>query len=261
MKRREIKINKDAFPGVFANYFSCARVFDSSCSPEAKVYFIDRDVGYFLKVSEKGTLKREAELDAYFGAKGLGARVVSYLSEDKDYLLTERVIGEDCTDARYLADPKKLCDLIAKRLRALHSLDFSDCKVKNRNAEYIETLKTNHKNGKYDPSFLPPHMAKMTSEEAYGFALGAEEAFACDALIHGDYCLPNIILDDWRFSGFVDLGNGGVGERHIDLFWGAWTLAYNLKTDEYRDRFFDAYGRDAVDPDKLEIVAACEAFG
>jgi aminoglycoside phosphotransferase len=58
-----------------------------------------------------------------------------------------------------------------------------------------------------------------------------------DTLLHGDYCLPNIILDNWKFSGFIDLGNGGVGDRHVGLFWAIWTLRYNLKTDQYRERF------------------------
>ena len=85
--------------------------------------------------------------------------------------------------------------------------------------------------------------------------------FQNDTLLHGDYCLPNIMLEDWKFSGFIDLGNGGVGDRHVDLFWGAWTLNFNLKTDQYRDRFFDAYGRDRVDEDMLRLVAAAEVFG
>ena len=69
------------------------------------------------------------------------------------------------------------------------------------------------------------------------------------------------MLDDWRFSGFIDLGNGGVGDRHIDLFWGIWSLGFNLKTDRYADRFLDAYGRDRVEPELLRIVAAYEVFG
>jgi kanamycin kinase len=69
------------------------------------------------------------------------------------------------------------------------------------------------------------------------------------------------MLNDWRFSGFIDLGQAGVGDRHIDLFWGAWTLWFNLKTDEYRERFYDAYGRDRVDPDLIRTVAAAEVFG
>lgn len=39
-------------------------------------------------------------------------------------------------------------------------------------------------------------------------------------LLHGDYCLPNILLDDWKFSGYINLVNGGMGDRHIDILWG-----------------------------------------
>ena len=87
------------------------------------------------------------------------------------------------------------------------------------------------------------------------------EGLRTDTLIHGDYCLPNVMLDDWKLSAFIDVGNGGVGDRHIDLFWGVWTLWFNLKTDKYADRFLDAYGRDAVEREMLRVVAAAEVFG
>ena len=37
-----------------------ADIYDSSCSPEARVYFIDRDGGYYLKVGGAGKLRQEA---------------------------------------------------------------------------------------------------------------------------------------------------------------------------------------------------------
>ena len=79
-------------------------------------------------------------------------------------------------------------------------------------------------------------------------------------MIHGDYCLPNLLLEDWRFSGFIDLGNAGIGDRHMDLFWGAWSLRFNLKTDAWCRRFLDAYGRDQIDPELLRSIAAFEVF-
>jgi len=82
-----------------------------------------------------------------------------------------------------------------------------------------------------------------------------------DTLLHGDYCLPNIMLNNWTFTGFIDLGGAGVGDRHIDLFWGVWSLFFNLKTDAYRDRFLDAYGRDKVDFEVLRAIGAFEVFG
>ena len=82
-----------------------------------------------------------------------------------------------------------------------------------------------------------------------------------NVLLHGDFCLPNIIFDEWKLSGYIDLGGGGIGDRHIDLFWGAWTLNFNLHTEKYRDIFFDAYGKDKVDEEKLLLISAAEAFG
>lgn len=86
-------------------------------------------------------------------------------------------------------------------------------------------------------------------------------ALSGDSLLHGDFCLPNILLRDWRFSGYIDVGGGGVGDRHIDLFWGIWSLAYNLHTDRFSGRFLDAYGRRDVEPDKLRLIRAFELFG
>ena len=237
------------------------RIFDSSCSPEAKVYFIERDGGMYLKCAKKGTLKREAMMTDYFHKKGLGTEVIDYISDKQDFMLTRAVAGEDCTHKDYLSTPKKLCDVMADRLRRLHELDISDCPIQDRVSEYISLAESNYLSDNYDKSHFPDSFGYSSGEEAYKYFSKGKRLLKNEVLIHGDYCLPNIVLNDWHFSGFIDLGNGGVGDRHVDLFWGAWTLGFNLGTDAYRDRFFDAYGRELVDEDKLDIIAAAECFG
>ena len=236
-------------------------LYDSSCSPEARVYFIDRDGGYYLKSAPKGTLATEAALTRYFHAKGLATEVLEYLSFERDWLLTARVRGEDCTHATYLSDPRRLCDTLATQLRALHETSAEGCPVQNRIETYLATAAQNHAAGMFDVSLFSEPWTYRSAEEAWGVLEANKHLLKTDTLLHGDYCLPNVMLDGWRFSGFIDLGNGGVGDRHIDLFWGAWTLFFNLKTDAYRDRFFDAYGRDRIEPDMLRIIAAAEVFG
>ena len=238
-----------------------SNIFDSSCSAEARVWFLDADGGYYLKRAPKGSLKSEAEMTRYFHTKGLGAEVVSYVSADCDYLLSTRVPGEDCTYATYLENPERLCDLLAQCLRSLHEIPYDGCPVTNRMDVYMQTVRENRKKGVFDPSFFEGEGNATNAEAVYRVAQKGETLFQNDTLLHGDYCLPNIMLNDWRFSGFIDLGQGGVGDRHVDLFWGAWTLNFNLKTDRYRARFFDAYGRDRIDPERLRTVAACETFG
>ena len=140
-------------------------------------------------------------------------------------------------------------------------MDAADCPAQNRMESYRATAERNYRTGQYDQSAFPDSFGYASAEEAWAVVQRDGHLLKADTLIHGDYCLPNVMLDDWRFSGFIDLGNGGVADRHIDLFWGIWTLGFNLKTDRYNDRFLDAYGRDAVEADLLRVVAAYEVFG
>ncbi len=239
-----------------------ARIFDSSCSPEARVCFIDKDGGYYLKKAAPGTLEREATMTKYFHSLSLGTEVLDYRTHNEyDLMLTASAVGEDCVAAKYLDDPKRLCDTIATELRKLHETDFSACPVKDRTAEYIATVEQNFASGNYDTSHFPDSFGFATAKDAWRVFSAGKEQLRTDTLIHGDYCLPNIMLNDWKLSSFIDLGNGGVADRHIDIFWGLWTLWFNLKTEAYYSRFLDAYGRECVNLDALRTVAAAEVFG
>ena len=153
MKRTEISVDIADFPAPFAPLLQNTRVFDSSCSPQARVYYLEKDGGYFLKVAARGTLAREAAQARYFHTLGLGAAVLDYRTEQgRDWLLTARVAGEDCTHTTYLAHPARLCDLLAQQLRALHEQDFSDCPVPNRSEAYFATAERNYRQGAYDLS-------------------------------------------------------------------------------------------------------------
>ena len=109
MKKTLIERIPYFIPEEITRFIGNSKIFDSSCSPEARVYFIDKGEGYYLKLNKTGELKREAEMTSYFHSKGLGAEVLSYhTSAEGDRLLTAAVRGEDCTHAAYLEDPKRL---------------------------------------------------------------------------------------------------------------------------------------------------------
>lgn len=261
MKRIPIQSDLSAFPECFHPLLTGSAVYDSSCSPEARVYYLDREGGMYLKSAPAGSLKTEGEMTAFFHSKGLSAEVLSYVSDTRDWLLTRRIPGEDCIHPQYLEDPVRLCDTTATLLRQLHEVDPTGCPVTDSNQRRIGAARKGYARGYWENDLFAGVWDFSSREECWQ---AAEEAFPClkpEVLLHGDYCLPNILLDNWAFSGFIDVGGGGLGDRHIDLLWGTWTLMFNLKTNRYSDRFLDAYGRDAVNPELLRGIAAIETFG
>lgn len=240
---------------------SNAPIYDSSSSPQARVYFIDKDEGYYLKKGSVGSLKKEADMNQYFYTKGIGAEVLKYDSDQNDWLLTRAIKGEDGIHQAYLDDPKRLCDTMALSLRYLHEMEYEGCPIKERTDDYLKHAENRYHLGKFDPSFLSDSHMFASAKEAYAVLEQGKSALNGKVLLHGDYCLPNIILNEWNLSGFIDLGAGGVGDPHIDLFWGIHTLWFNLHSHDYAQRFLDAYGRDKVNPDLFRIIAAAEVFG
>ena len=175
-------------------------------------------------------------------------------------MLTRKVPGEDCLDQMYRDDPQRLCDTTAQLLRRLHDTDPTGAPV-NRTKDLLRLAQKHFRDQVYDPSLFPDNWGYASAEEAWEEIRRNGKYLQADTLLHGDYCLPNIILRDWQFSGFIDLDAAGAGDRHIDLFWGIWSLEFNLKTDRYRQRFIDVYGKADVNEDTLRTVAACEVFG
>ena len=260
MERKRIQPDLTGIPGSILPFAENTVIFDSSCSSAARVWYLDREEGFYLKRAARGTLGQEAGMTAFFREKGLSARVVAYESGEYDWLLTSRIAGEDCLHRRYLEDPERLCDTLGSVLRLLHGQAAAGCPVSHSPEEMLRRAACARDAGKFNRE-LAEEQGFSSPEEAWQAAVSGAALLKTDTLIHGDYCLPNVMLDNWHFSGLIDVGGGGIGDRHVDLFWGIWSLGYNLKTTAYTQRFLDAYGREAVDPEALRTVAAMECFG
>lgn len=260
MKRSPISISRNDFPTRFHPYMENAQLYDSSCSPDARVYYIDKGQGFFLKTAPKGALAQEAAMTELYHSLGFAAEVLAYEQADVDWLLTARVPGEDCIHPQYLDDPKHLSTLLGELLRHLHDTPLPSC-IRDRTSEYIQTVRQRYQAGNYDTSHFPDNWGYACPEDAWAVVEKVAPKLRSDTLIHGDFCLPNIMLDNWTFSGWIDLGAAGAGDRHMDLFWGAWSLWFNLKDKTWSERFLDAYGRDRIDMDILSSIGAFEVFG
>lgn len=190
----------------------------------------------YLKIAPEGTLVRSAKAQEYFHCKGLSAPLIAFEQENgRDWLLVKSVPGAYACDRSLMSQPERLARVLGETVRMLHETDASDCPLTDANERALAAYE------------------KEKGAAFYGDISLLKE----DTLIHGDMCLPNIFLNEaYRFTGFIDLGDSGLGDRHFDLYWAMWSLAYNLKTDVYNEAFLTAYGRDAFDPARYELCAA-----
>lgn len=248
-------------PDDFKTIVSSGIIYDSSSSEEAEVYFIDFEEGYYLKRSKKGSLAQEAFMHDFFYTKNLSSSVKAYRTNECDWLLTKALEGHQACSALHLSNPKLLAERIGESLRHLHETHCADVTLSNTTERLLIAAENNyHLHASYLNRY-PELCHVQTEKDAYQILSDGKDLLRHDVLVHGDYCLPNVILTDlYTCSGFVDLGFSGFGDRHIDLYWGAWSLKFNLNTNAYSERFFDAYGRDLIDQDVLRIIGALGIF-
>jgi aminoglycoside phosphotransferase len=88
-----------------------------------------------------------------------------------------------------------------------------------------------------------------TAEDLFEELVSSKPADEDLVFTHGDYCLPNIILDDGKLSGFVDWASAGVADRYQDiaLLWRS--IRYNFG-EECEEKIFELY---AIEPDWKKI--------
>ena len=263
MELPKIELDINLMPDEIKSYLTGAKIYDSSFNVRAKTYFIDRDNGYYLKIAPKNTLEHESSMMKYFHGKGMTARLCVYISDnntDNDYMLMEAVKGESCIEEKYLNEPEKLAVVLGESLRKLHDINPDSCPKKNITSALIKKAHENYENNNYDAWFLD-YGDFDSVEQGYDFLCKNQNKLVEDVNLHGDACLPNIMLDgDFKFSGFIDFEGGGIGDRHFDILWTIWSLQHNLKSQDYKEKFLDAYGRDKFDIDRYRLCIALQAF-
>lgn len=148
-------------------------------------------------------------------------KVLCYESDGKhQYLLMSKVSGKMSCDDFYMRRPKELITGLAEAFNMIWSVDVTGCpRIRDIDAELAEA-RNRVENCLVDRDDAEPETFSedgfKNPEELLHWLENNKPDYE-PVLSHGDFCLPNIFLDKGKVSGFIDLGNTGVGDKWRDI--------------------------------------------
>lgn len=239
---------------------------------DASVTRFDRPHGgaVYLKsqriASSRRPLFDEAERLGWMHAVGLPVPAVLQYHEWKgqEYLLLTAISGTSASAPSASDRRGALVAALAAGLHTLHATNISACPFDQSRRIRVADAKGRLEAGLVRESDFDATHHGRSARDLFAELVAAEPGDEARAFTHGDYCLPNVILEDdgaggYRVSGLVDCGNAGVADPYQDLALCARSIASNLGP-ELVPALFARYGLERVDEAKLAYYQLLDEF-
>jgi aminoglycoside 3'-phosphotransferase-2 len=233
-----------------------------------------------LPLADGTPLGDEAARLRWMAARGVAvAAVRGYAVHDGcEYLLLDEVPGTDAaTVAERVASesPTHVADrsliaaalvhAIADDLRQLHAVPATDCPFRHPARARIAEARERARRGLVDESGFDAERHGRSAEDLVGELESLAPEREAAVLTHGDYCLPNVIVEMKAHdggavvSGLIDCGRAGLADPYQDLAIAARSVAWNLGP-AWVPALFARYGMRHVDERKLRFYTLLDEF-
>ncbi len=186
-------------------------------------------------------------------------KVLCYESDGEyQYLLMTKIRGEmSCSDYNH-EHTDELIAILAEALKSLWKVDISDCPgIRDLDADLKEAKRRLDNNlvdmENSEPTTFGEDGEFDSPEELYQWLVDNRPEYE-PVLSHGDFCLPNIFIENGKLSGFIDVGDTGIGDKWKDIALCYRSLKHNFDgtytgkayPDFNPDKLFEALG---IEPD------------
>lgn len=160
----------------------------------------------------------------------------------KQWLITEGIPGRNGVDPVLAQHPEELVRTLASGLKRFHQAPVSECPFDFSLDRAIAHARRRVESGAVRPEEdFHPEFAHLSGAEALALLERNRPESESLVVCHGDYCPPNVLIEGWDPSGFVDLGELGVADRWWDLAVATWSVTWNFGPG-LEGLFLRAYG-------------------
>jgi aminoglycoside phosphotransferase len=193
---------------------------DDEGMSKADVYrLFDSEKIYYLKVEKRCTETiREHEMYRWLKGKLPIPEIICESFENGvDYLLMEKVKGIMLEDEYFTNNPEQLVKLAAEGLKLLWEVPILNCPFDASIENKLQKAKKQIDNGMKVCVDKNVYTEGFCNEQDVYEYLVSNIPKEDKVFIHGDYCFNNYFAYNNHISGFIDMGNGGVGDRYQDI--------------------------------------------
>lgn len=151
--------------------------------------------------------------------------------EETGYTLMSRIKGMSC-DEYYLGHPEETVSLLADAMKMLWDIDSTDCPRDRGIEKELSEAKYRVDNHLVDLENVEPETfgeGGFKDPEELLLWLENHQPEYEPVFSHGDFCLPNIFFDEGKVSGFIDLGDAGIGDKWRDIALCYRSLKHNFE--------------------------------
>lgn len=197
----------------------------------------------YLKIEKiNPEIHREYEISKWLNGK-LPVPIIKHYCEIDgfSYFLTEEVKGRmacDCPADELCKPYEKTVRLLAEGLLMLQSVDTSDCPFSNTLDIKLQNALFNIENNLVDMDDFEEGNDFDTPMDLYGYLLENKSPEEL-CFTHGDYCLPNVFIDNQSVTGFIDLGRAGIADKWQDIALCVRSIGYNLRNADSKEKYIN----------------------
>jgi Aminoglycoside phosphotransferase len=185
-------------------------------------------------------------------------------TDHAEYLLLDEVAGVPASDPAWSRFLPEVVAALGEGLARVHRTPIAECPFNHRLVWQVNEACRRVAAGRVREEDFDEERVGRRATDLLTELLATTPEREDLVFAHGDFCLPNVVLDraqdgTLHVAGLVDCGRAGVADRHQDLALAIRSITHNLGRGWVRP-FLRAYGLPHPQPDRLRFYGLLDEF-